>query len=92
MPRRYFKRRWEESRDDRHDSWGASTWYFEVDEEGWPTRQLEVYDAGPTLRYGPGHAEDAAGRLSQSQLDELEDWTPWTVTADEFERAWKTTE
>lgn len=85
---RYFRRRWEEPRGDRYDAWGHSTWYFETGTDGWPTRQIEVYDAGPTLRYGPDLEEDEYGGLGLCQLDELEDWTPWAITADDFEAAW----
>jgi hypothetical protein len=89
---RYFKRRWEESRGDEDDSWGASTWYFEVGVDGWPIRQVEVYDSGPMLRYGPGHEDDSRGGLGRSQLDELEDWEPWAIPSEEFERLWAAAE
>jgi hypothetical protein len=51
-------------------------------------RQIEVYDNGPTLRYGPDHREDRFGRLGEGRLDDLEDWTPWAITSAEFEAAW----
>ncbi|MBM0124549.1 hypothetical protein [Pimelobacter simplex] len=92
MPNRYFKRRWEETRGDAHDSWGASTWYFEVGADGWPIRQVEVYDDGPTLRYGPGNEDDLYGQLGQVQLDEFEDWEPWAIPSEEFEHRWTATE
>lgn len=90
MGTRYFKRRWDETRGDEFDSWGAATYFFEVDASGWPTRQVEVYDAGPTLRYGPDHEEDQYGQLGQAQLDALEDWTPWAISSEEFEQVWAT--
>lgn len=85
---RWFRRRWAESRGDGHGSWGPATYYFELGPDGLPTRQVEVYDEGPTLRYGPAHGEDEYGRLSETQLDELEDWTPWEVTREQFEAVW----
>ena len=85
MTNRWFRRRWDESRGDENASWGPSTWFFEVGAEGWPIRQIEVYDNGPTLRYGPDHWEDQYGGLGQARLDELEDWTPWTITNEDFE-------
>lgn len=88
MPSRWFKRRWEESCGDEFDSWGAATYYFEVGEDGWPLRQVEVYDNGPTLRYGPEHEEDKYGQVGQAQLDESEDWAAWAITAEDFEQAW----
>jgi hypothetical protein len=37
----------------------------------WPVRQVEAYDNGPALRYGPGHEEDRYGGLGQVSLDDL---------------------
>jgi hypothetical protein len=46
-PARFFRRRWEDSRGDEFDAWGAATYLFEVGDNGWPVRQIQVYDAGP---------------------------------------------
>ena len=90
--RRFFRRPWHDSRGDEFDAWGNSIWYFEVDEDGWPVRQVEVYDNGPALRYGPGHEEDQYGGLGQTNLDDLdEDWAPYAITRDAFERIWDST-
>jgi hypothetical protein len=89
MDGRFYRRRWEESRGDEFDAWGRSVWYFEVDDDGWPVRQIEVYDAGPVLRYGPGHEEDQYGGLGQASLDDPEeDWSPFAITRAAFERVW----
>lgn len=85
---RFFKRRWEESRGDEYDAWGASTWYFEIGEDSFPIRQVEIYDRGPTLRYGPEHDEDQYGFLSYAKFDDDEDWTPWEIPRAQFELAW----
>ena len=50
MTGRFYRRRWDQSRGDEFDAWGRSVWYFEVNEDGWPVRQVEVYDTGPVLR------------------------------------------
>jgi hypothetical protein len=85
MQGRFFRRRWAESRGDEFDAWGQSVWYFEVDARGWPVRQVEVYDTGPVLRYGPGHEDDQYGGLGQGVLDDPDDdWTPFVITRDEF--------
>ncbi|GAB3190019.1 hypothetical protein FHX75_111242 [Micromonospora palomenae] len=88
MVSRYFRRRWHESRGDEFDIWGYATYYFDAAEDGWPVRQVEVYDSGPVLRYGPAHREDRFGGLGQGQLDEFEEWAEWEITAAEFERQW----
>jgi hypothetical protein len=88
----FYKRRWEESRGDQHDVWGASTWYFEVDEDNHPIRQVEIYDKGPTLRYGPEHDEDQYGFLSYARFDDIGDWLSWTIPEAEFELAWASTD
>jgi hypothetical protein len=81
-------RRWDESRGDKFQSWGPATYFFEVGADGCPIRQMEVYDHGPTLRYGPDNEEDQHGMLAQGQLDSTEDWAPWSITRDVFEKAW----
>jgi hypothetical protein len=85
---RFFRRRWDESRGDEFDDWGPATYLFEVDVDMWPTQQIEVYDFGPILRYGPEHVEDEHGGLGEVRLDELEDWSEWEMSAIEFERVW----
>ncbi len=89
MKDRFYRRRWDDTRGDEFDHWGHSVWYFEVDDDGWPVRQVEVYDFGPVLRYGPGHQDDGHGGLGQSSLtDSEEDWSQFAVTRDTFERVW----
>lgn len=61
---------------------------FEVDQNAWPLRQIEIYDDGPTLCYGSDHHEDEYGRLGQARLDESEKWPRGEITVDEFEAAW----
>ena len=85
---RYFERRWDEPRGDDHAAWGASTWFFEVGSDGRIIRQVERYDNGPTLRYGPDHEEDEYGGLGQGQLEESEDWSAWAISPSEFDVAW----
>lgn len=86
---RYFRRRWDEGRGDQYDAWGGATYYFEVDEDGWPLRQVAAYDAGSVLRYRPGHEEDEFGQSGRAQLDEIEDWSAWAISPDTFGHAWR---
>lgn len=89
MPNRFYRRRWAETRGDEFDNWGHSVWYFELADDGWPVRQVEAYDAGRVLRYGPDHTEDRFGGLGQTSLYESgDDWTRFEITKSEFEQAW----
>ncbi len=85
---RWFRWRWDESRGDEYGHWGPLTWLFEVDADSWPLRQIEIYDAGPSLRYGPDHDEIEYGFLGKARLDEAENWPLDEITANEFEAAW----
>jgi hypothetical protein len=90
VPNRFYRRRWEESRGDEFDGWGHSLWYFEVDDDGWPIRQIEAYATGQVLRYGPSHERDRYGGLGdQSLFDSGEDWSGFEIMGAEFERAWR---
>jgi cation diffusion facilitator CzcD-associated flavoprotein CzcO len=84
---RYFKRYWDESRGDAHDAWGGSWWYFETSGDGVVTRQVEVYDHGPTLRYDKHRLHDEFGRLSDKPL-ELGEFAGFEIAREEFERVW----
>jgi hypothetical protein len=89
VPSRFYRRRWDETRGDEFDDWGCSVWYFEVADDGWPVRQVEVYDAGRVLRYGLGHEDDRYGIIGQASLyDSGEDWSDFEITEADFERAW----
>ena len=88
MTTRYFKRLWEQSRGDAFDSWGPAIYYFEVSNEGWPTRQVEDYEAGPTLRYGPGREEDEFGRTRPDSTLGVRGLGFVGHHWDEFEQAW----
>jgi hypothetical protein len=84
---RYFRRYWNESRGDAHDAWGCSWWTFETDDAGGVTRQVVVYERGPTLRYDDGRPDDESGGLSERPLD-LDDFAEFEVPRAEFERVW----
>jgi hypothetical protein len=86
--KRYFRRRWNETRGDAHDDWGTSDWWFEVDDNGRVSRQIEVYDTGPTLRYDRNHVADERGELTQAPLP-LEEFAPYEIPRNAFESAWR---
>ena len=89
MPR-YYKRIWNESRGDSHDDRGTSTWYFEVGDDRYVTRQIEVYENGSVLKYDEDYVFDDFGQLAEKPIDE-EDFAGFEITADHFERAWSST-
>ena len=47
----YFKREWKDTRGDKYDNWGTCTYYFETQDDGQPTRHIEVYKNGNVLKY-----------------------------------------
>jgi hypothetical protein len=82
---RYFRRRWNETRGDRHDAWGHSWWHFATDEDGVVRKQVEVYDNGCVLVYDDHHPEDEFGRLSEAPLD-LTEFAEFEVDLATFRR------
>jgi hypothetical protein len=83
---RYFRRHWDQSPYE-HDDWGGSIWFFEVDDEGWPVRQIEVYENGPVLKYDRDHLDDEYGGLGDQPLDFAE-FAQFEIASDVFEAAW----
>jgi hypothetical protein len=66
-----------------------AVWFFEAGDDGWPVRQVELYDAGRILRYGPSQQEDRYGGLGEASLyDSGDDWSGFEITKAEFERVW----
>ena len=85
---RYTKFRWDEDRGDQHAAWGGSWWYFETGVDGYVVRQVEVYDTGVRLRYGPGREDDEFGGLSQGHESELDRSADEELSAEQFEIVW----
>ena len=84
----YFKRRWVEDRGDQYADWGCSMWYFEAGADGYPTRQMEVYENGKVLQYDQQHATDSFGGLCDQPLDAVE-FASSIITQTQFEQAWR---
>ncbi len=86
---KYFRRPWEECRGDQFNNWGWSVWYLELADDGHPNRQIEVYAAGPVLKYDADHLGDEYGGLGDQSLDVEEDeWGPFDIGAGAFEDVW----
>jgi hypothetical protein len=85
---RYYSRRWEESRGDAYDSWGPAVYYFEVSDDWATLRQVEVYDDGHVLRYGPENRGDEHGFLSENPGDP-DEFVPFEIDGRSFEDIWE---
>jgi hypothetical protein len=86
---RYDKYRWDEDRGDQFASWGRSWWYFEFGPDGYVRRQMEVYDSGVRIRYGPDNQEDDFGGLGQVHESEMDHSADSELTAEDFDAMWE---
>ncbi|WP_141830613.1 hypothetical protein [Herbaspirillum sp. SJZ107] len=86
----YVKRHWNQTRGDEYDAWGTSWWYFEVDPDGWVTRQIEQYDGGVRLCYSTMRSDDQFGALAETPLD-LAETAYLIISQAEFELLWRAT-
>ena len=84
---KYYKRNWEEPRGDEFDDWGKSIWYFETDNSGLPTKQIEVYENGKILKYDQTKLEDNFGGLGDQELN-LNEFSQFEITEIEFKKVW----
>jgi hypothetical protein len=84
---KYFRQRWDESRDDKYESWGSAWWLFEADVVGIVFRQVEQYDNGQVNRYDKRHLQDKYGGLSEKPLD-LDGFKHFEISREEFETVW----
>ena len=85
--KKYYKRNWDETRGDEYNSWGTSVWYFELDEEGYPTRQIELYENGNRLKYHSDKKFDDYGALGDQALS-FDEFKEFEIEQNEFEREW----
>ncbi|QKJ29068.1 hypothetical protein HQ865_04640 [Mucilaginibacter mali] len=85
---KYIKSHWDESRGDKFNYWGTSEWYFELDEDNYVTRQIEIYENGPTLKYDEDNIEDEYGGLAEKTLD-LDEMEYTVMSNADFEEIWK---
>ena len=83
----YYRREWLESRGDQFDSWGTSVWLFEVDADGYPVKQLELYEVGYALKYDAAHAADDLGGLGDQPPDPA-DFGPFEIEETVFMAEW----
>ena len=86
--RKYYRRKWAEIRDDKFADWGKSVWFFEVNLEGFPTKQIEKYENGQILKYDLCHIQDEFGGLADQPID-LEEFSSFEITKEAFFIEWK---
>lgn len=86
--RKYYRRKWAEIREDKSVDFGESVWFFEVDLEGFPTKQIEKYENGQTLKYDLHHIEDEFGGLADQPID-FEEFSSFEITKEEFIMEWE---
>jgi hypothetical protein len=84
---KYYKYKWNELRGDKFDSWGFSLWYFEIGEDDFPNRQIEIYENGKKLKYSENYLEDKYGKLGDQKLV-LSEFDGVVCTKIEFEKNW----
>lgn len=82
---RYFRRGWDEDRGDEYASWGTSTFYLALDDEGYAHVQVEAYADGTVIAYDAKHDEDRYGGLTYAQLD-LDEFVPYEIGEREFSK------
>lgn len=95
---KYYRFRWNENPGMEKAHWGESWWFFEVGPDGYCSRQIELYDSGPRLRYHEGHAADGLGILSDQPITENDlrcsEVPPFSdvheIAAEEFDAVWNT--
>ncbi|HEX8473523.1 MAG TPA: hypothetical protein VF666_05790 [Pyrinomonadaceae bacterium] len=59
---------------------------YEMGDDGYTARQIEVYENGVTLKYDSSHLEDEYGFLSDQPLEPKKNGVP-EASAEEFEAA-----
>ena len=84
---KYFKRNWDEVRGDEYDSWGKSIWYFEVGTNGFPLKQIELYENGNRLKYHSEKTFDDYGSLGDHALD-MNELQTYEIEKAEFYNEW----
>lgn len=87
---KHYRFNWDEFRGGEEDHWGKSLWYIEVDNEGWLTRQLEIYENGQVLKYDEDKIEDEYGMLGDQKMtkEELGEFGAKLISLEEFNLRW----
>lgn len=73
--------------EDDYAGWGDITLFYEVDEEGEVSRQVEVFANGKALYYDQNHSDDEYGALAEPMPDHEYYMAAFRISRGEFERA-----
>jgi hypothetical protein len=85
---KHYKRYWSEDRGDAYADWGSVTYYFEVGDDLFVTRQIEIYQNGFILKYDKNHLADEYGMLVDKPIDPG-DFEPYAIPGEVFESIWE---
>lgn len=72
---------------DRPVSWGKSAIYYETSEEGFPIRQIQVFESGVILAYDDEHYRDEYGWRDGNPICSEPPKTV-AITSKDFHRIW----
>lgn len=84
----YIKIEWNELREEPFNDWGTSTFYLEIDEEGFPSRQIEEYENGAVLKYDEQKTHDSLGMLGDQKIESYE-INKLQISKADFEERWR---
>ena len=88
MKNRYFKLFWDETtKDELTDSWGKSTYYFEIDESLKVIKQIQFFENHKKLKYDEKNHEDKYGFLTDQTL-EIKDFEDNEISEIDFYKIW----
>jgi hypothetical protein len=85
---KYYSYYSEETRGFDHNEWGYCTFLYEVADDNYVTRQIEIYDKGPTLKYGSKHKKDEYGFLMDQPFQGDKEKKVKVINAEKFEKIW----
>ncbi len=84
---RFFKRTFNETRGGQFDHWGTSIFYLDIDKDGFPSRQIEKYQSGDTLKYDIYNTDNQYGGLGGQALD-FDEFKDFEISEEEFNKEW----
>lgn len=84
---KYYKYKWNESRGDEYDYFGTSTWYFEVGDDDYISRQIVRYEIGLTFKYSVDFQEDEFGGMGYI-IFKSEHYDSIEVLNESFDHLW----